>query len=155
MQAREGFFFKILQLERRKCYRRRTARLRSLHPPRGTGNHGHLPRAATTTPSHHAHYAPAARAAQETLLIAPAAFHFPSSLQSPRPASRRCDSRPDRSAYAPLFSIDAERERKKKRSWRKEKGGWRKQASNDVGHLVLEDDLDRTAATSFDFALFC
>jgi hypothetical protein len=25
-----------------------------LHPPRGTGNHDHLPRAATTTPSHHA-----------------------------------------------------------------------------------------------------
>jgi hypothetical protein len=34
------------------------------------------------------------------------------------------------------------------------RGGWRKQASSDVGHLVLEDDLDTTAATSFDFALF-
>jgi hypothetical protein len=72
-------------------------------PPRGTGNHGHLPRAATTTPSHHALYAPAACAGQETLLIAPAVFHFPSSLQSPRPASRRRDSRPDRSATRPFF----------------------------------------------------
>jgi hypothetical protein len=34
------------------------------------------------------------------------------------------------------------------------RGGWRKQASRDVGHLVLEDDLDTAAATSFDFALF-
>jgi hypothetical protein len=40
-------------------------------PPRGTGNHCHLPRAATTTPSHHVHYSPAARVAQEILLIAP------------------------------------------------------------------------------------
>jgi hypothetical protein len=45
------------------------------------------------------------------------------------------------------------RERKKKGGWRKE-GGWRKQASSNVGHLVLEDDLDTAAATSFDFALF-
>jgi hypothetical protein len=54
---------------------------------------------------------------------------------------------------APFFDRRREGEEEKEELEEGE-GGWRKQASSNVGHLMLEDDLDTAAATSFDFALF-